>query len=143
MRKPGRKFYCSMTKFQGSGFSFQSLNQNIKVVVYDFKNSRYLVVFHSNFWIQFFKIVVFPSYFWNTIIWQVFRVILNFAQECYYLENKVRVVHFTKARGLGICKIYYSHFNFEVMYQCSVFSSATLFLKGSQLNFDFLSFNEF
>jgi hypothetical protein len=27
-------------------------------------------------------------------------VILNFAQECYYLENKVGVVDFTKARGL-------------------------------------------
>jgi hypothetical protein len=64
-------------------------------------------------------------------------VILNFAQECYYLENKVGVVDFTKARGLvkfqslralagpwalkhyhslGISKIYYSHFLFEVMY---------------------------
>jgi hypothetical protein len=64
-------------------------------------------------------------------------VILNFAQECYYLENKVGVVGFTKARGLvkfqspralagpwalkryhslGVCKIYYSHFIFEVMY---------------------------
>ena len=27
------------------------------------------------------------------------RVILNFAQECYYLKNKVGVVDFTKARG--------------------------------------------
>jgi hypothetical protein len=31
VRKPGRKFYYLMAKFQGSGFSFQSLNQNIKV----------------------------------------------------------------------------------------------------------------
>ena len=31
---------------------------------------------------------------------QFFRVILNFAQECYYLKNKVGVVDFTKARGL-------------------------------------------
>ena len=66
-------------------------------------------------------------------------MILNFAQECYYLENKVGVVDFTKARGmvkfqspralagpwalkhyhsLGVCKIYYSHFIFEVMYHC-------------------------
>ena len=64
-------------------------------------------------------------------------VILNFAQVYYYLENKVGVVDFTKARGLvklqslralvglwtlkhyhslGVCKIYYSHFIFEVMY---------------------------
>ena len=76
VRKPGRKFYYFMTKFQGSCFSFQSLNQNIKVVV-------------------------FPSNFWNTtIIWQFFRMILNFAQECYYLENKVGVVDFTKAPSL-------------------------------------------
>ena len=88
--KPGRKFYYFMAKFQGSAFSFQSLNQNIKVVF-----------FPSNFWILFFKVVVFPSNFWNiTIIWRFFRVILNFAQECYYLKNKVGVVDFTKARGL-------------------------------------------
>ena len=31
---------------------------------------------------------------------QFFRGILNFAQECYYLENKVGVVDFTKARGV-------------------------------------------
>ena len=66
-------------------------------------------------------------------------MILNFSQECYYLKNKVGVVDFTKARGLvkfqkpagpsgswalkhyqslGVCKIYYSHFIFEVMYHC-------------------------
>ena len=126
VRKPGTKFYYFMAKFQVSAFSFQSLNQNIKVVV-----------FPSTFWIQFFKVVVFPSNFLNiTIIWQFFRVILNFAQEWYYLENKVGVVHFTKARGMvkfqspralagpwalkyyqswGFCKIYYSHFIFEVI----------------------------
>ena len=39
---------------------------------------------------------------WNTtIIWWFFRVILNFAQDCYYLENKVGVVDFTKASRLG------------------------------------------
>ena len=101
VRKPGRKFYYFMAKFQGSGFSFQSLNQNIKVVVFPsivwFQKFK-VVVFPSNFWIQFFKVVVFPSNFWNiTIIWRFFRVILNFAQECYYLENKVGVVDFTKA----------------------------------------------
>ena len=31
---------------------------------------------------------------------QFFRVILNFAQECYYLKNKEGVVDFTKARGV-------------------------------------------
>jgi hypothetical protein len=31
VRKLGRKFYYFMAKFHGSGFSFQSLNQNIKV----------------------------------------------------------------------------------------------------------------
>jgi hypothetical protein len=90
VRKPGRKLYYFMAKFQGSGFSFPSLNQNIKVVV-----------FPSNFLFQNLKVVVFPSNFWKTtIIWQFFRVILNFAQECYYLKNKVGVVDFTKARGL-------------------------------------------
>ena len=50
-----------------------------------------------------------------------------------YLENKVAVVDFTKARGLvkfqralkhyqslGDCKIYYSHFIVEVMYQSNL-----------------------
>ena len=60
-----------------------------------------VVVFPSNFWFRNFKVVVFPSNFWKTtIIWQFFRVILNFAQECYYLKNKVGVVDFTKARGV-------------------------------------------
>ena len=31
---------------------------------------------------------------------QFFRVILNFAQVCYYLKNKVGVVDFTKASGV-------------------------------------------
>ena len=89
MKKPGRKFYYFMAKFQGSGFSFPSLNQNIKGVV-----------FPSNFWFQNIEGVVFPSNFWKTtIIWQFFRVILNFSQECYYLKNKVGVV-VTNARGL-------------------------------------------
>ena len=57
--------------------------------------------FPSNFWIEKIKVVVFPSIFWKiTIIWQFFRVILNFTQEYYYLENKVGVVNFTKASGL-------------------------------------------
>ena len=32
--KTEKKFYYFMAKFQGSGFSFQSLNQNIKVVIH-------------------------------------------------------------------------------------------------------------
>ena len=92
VRKPGRKFYYFMAKFQGSGFSFPSLNQNIKVVVFPsnfwihkFKvvvfpsnfwfHKFKVVVFPSNFWFQIFKVVVFPSNFWKTtIIWQFFRV---------------------------------------------------------------------
>ena len=31
-------------------------------------------------------------------------MILNFAQECYYVKNKVGVVDFTKARGGGVVK---------------------------------------
>jgi hypothetical protein len=42
--KTGVKLYYFMAKFQGSGFSFQSLSLNIKVVVFlqifDLKNSR-------------------------------------------------------------------------------------------------------
>ena len=77
-------------KFEVVVFPSNFWIQNIKVVV-----------FPSNFWIQNFKVVVFPSIFWNTtMIWQFFRVILNFAQECYYLKNKVGVVDFTKARGV-------------------------------------------
>ena len=91
VRKLGRKFYYFMAKFQGSGFSFQSLNQNIKVVVLP-----------SNFWFQKFKVLVLPSNFWNTtIIWQFFRVIFNFALECYYLKNKLWVVDFTTLPILG------------------------------------------
>ena len=99
--------------------------------------------------LQFLWVVVFPSNFWKTtMIWQFFAVILNFSQECYYLKNKVGVVDFTKARGLvkiqsprafpgpwalkhyqylGICKIYYSHFIFEVMYH---FHFPSLISKG-------------
>ena len=79
VRKPGRKFYyfiCQNTIFGSSRISFHFLNKK-------------------------FKVVVFPSNFWKTaIIWQFFRVILNFSQECYYLINKVGVVDFTKTRGL-------------------------------------------
>ena len=103
VRKPGRKFYYFMTNFQGSGFSFQSLTQNIKVVVFPsncwFQKFK-VVFFPLNFWIQKFK-AVFPSNFWNTtIIWQILKVILNFFQECYYLKNKERVVDFAKGQGL-------------------------------------------
>jgi hypothetical protein len=51
--------------------------------------------------IQFFKVVFFPSNFWNIIvIWQFSWVILNFVQECYHLENKVGEVDFIKIRWL-------------------------------------------
>ena len=56
-----------------------------------------VVVFPLNFRIKFFK--VFSGFLNTTIILQFFRVILNFVQECYYLENKVGVVDFTKACG--------------------------------------------
>ena len=37
-----------MTKFQGSGFSFQSLNQNIKVVVIHYLENKVGVVDFAN-----------------------------------------------------------------------------------------------
>ena len=91
------------------------------------------MVFPSNFQGSGFSFK-FLKYYPNLMI---FRVILNFSPECYYLENKVEVVDFTKACGLvkfqspwvlvgpwasnhfqslDVCKIYYSHFIFEVMY---------------------------
>ena len=85
--------------------------------IFWFQNIK-VVVFPSNFLFQNFKVVVFPSNFWKTtIIWQFFRVILNFAQECYYLKNKVGVVDFTKARGLVKFQSPRApHSIFEVMY---------------------------
>ena len=62
VRKPGRKFYYFMAKFQVSGFSFQSLNQDIKVVAFPsiFLFQKFKVaVFPSNFLIQFFKVRIF------------------------------------------------------------------------------------
>ena len=77
-----------MAKFQGSGFSFQFLMSKIQGSGFSFQ-----------FLILKFQGSGFPSNFWKiTIIWHFFRVILNFAQDCYYLENKVGVVDFTKAR---------------------------------------------
>ena len=66
----GFSFHFLSSKFQGSGFSFQFLISKFQ---------------GSGFSFQLLK------------IWQFFRVILNFAQECYYLKNKVGVVDFTKA----------------------------------------------
>ena len=64
------------------------------------KTGEKIVLLHA-IWIFNLEVVVFPSNFWKTtIIWHFFRVILNFAQECYYLKNKVGVVDFTKARGV-------------------------------------------
>ena len=65
--------------------------QFFKVVVFpsNFWFQKFkVVVFPSNFWFQNVKVVVFPSNFWKTtIIWQFFRVILNFSQECYNFLN--------------------------------------------------------
>ena len=89
-------------KFKVVVFPLNFWIQFFKVVVFpsNFWFQKFkVVVFPSNFWFRNFKVVVFPSNFWKTtIIWQFFRVILNFAQECYYLKNKVGVVDFTKAR---------------------------------------------
>ena len=65
-----------ISKIQGSGFSFQFLISKFQ---------------GSGFSFQFLK---------NYHNLTIFRVILNFSQECYYLKNKVGVVDFTKARGL-------------------------------------------
>ena len=90
---------CNMIIPEQNSKSYQWENreENYATLWQNFK----VVVFPLNFWIQFFKVVVFPWNFWNaTIIWQFFTVILNFAQEYYYLKNKVGVVNFTKAPGL-------------------------------------------
>ena len=68
--------FCQNTIFGSSGFSFEFLISKIQ---------------GSGFSFQFLK---------NYHNLQFFRVILNFAQECYYLKNKVGVVDFTKAHGL-------------------------------------------
>ena len=88
--------FCQNTIFGSSRISFH---------FFDFKNSVKT---------QFLGVVEFPSIFLISKIQgsgfsfqflknyhnlQFFRVILNFAQECYYLKNKVGVVDFTKARG--------------------------------------------
>ena len=67
-------FHFFNSIFQGSGFSFQFLISKIQ---------------GSGFSFQFLK---------NYHNLTIFRVILNFAQECYYLKNKVGVVDFTKTR---------------------------------------------
>ena len=87
--------FCQNTIFGSSRISFH---------FFDFKNSVKT---------QFLGVVEFPSIFLISKIQgsgfsfqflknyhnlQFFRVILNFAQECYYLKNKVGVVDFTKAR---------------------------------------------
>ena len=89
--------FCQNTIFGSSRISFH---------FFDFKNSVKT---------QFLGVVEFPSIFLISKIQgsgfsfqflknyhnlQFFRVILNFAQECYYLKNKVGVVDFTKARGM-------------------------------------------
>ena len=108
VRKPGRKLYYFMAKFQGSGFLpiFESKYQGSGFFYSNFSISKIQssMVFPSNFWIQFFKVVVFPSNFWNTtVIWQFFWVILNFAQECYIFEIMYHCcVHFWNFQKMTI-----------------------------------------
>ena len=103
--------------FSRNGLYFKSLNQNIKVVF-----------FPLNFWNTYYHSL--------TIFWSDFE----FCSGCYYLKNKVALVYrFYKSPRIGkiskpaipgrllgfktfpilrVCKIYYSHFIFEVMYHC-------------------------
>ena len=126
----GFSFKVQNIELGSSGFSFQV--QNIELGSSGFSFQVQNVEFGgSGFSFQFVK-----SYH-NLTIFCIKVSILNFSKECHYLENKVGVVDFTKARGmvkfqspralagpwalkhyhsLGICKIYYSHFIFEVMY---------------------------
>ena len=94
---------CQNTIFGSSRISFH---------FFDFKNSVKT---------QFLGVVEFPSIFLISKIQgsgfsfqflknyhnlQFFRVILNFAQECYYLKNKVGVVDFANAQiTLKNCQI--------------------------------------
>ena len=94
-----------MAKFQGSGFSFQSLNQNIKVVVF---HTIFSKIEGSGFSFQFliskfqgsgFSFQFLKNYHNLTI----FRVILNFAQECYYLKNHYTCIIGTATYSDTIC----------------------------------------
>ena len=81
----------------------QNLNLKRGLECFWLKNDDKKWSFHSDILqeIQNVKVVVFPLNFWNaTVIWQFFRVILNFFYECYYLKNKVGVVDFANAQGL-------------------------------------------
>ena len=122
----GFSFQVQNIELGSSGFSFQVQNIELGSSGFSFQ-----VEFGgSGFSFQFVK-----SYH-NLTIFCIKVSILNFSKECHYLENKVGVVDFTKARGmvkfqspralagpwalkhyhsLGICKIYYSHFIFEVI----------------------------
>ena len=122
----GFSFQVQNIELGSSGFSFQVQNIELGSSGFSFQ-----VEFGgSGFSFQFVK-----SYH-NLTFFCIKVSILNFSKECHYLENKVGVVDFTKARGmvkfqspralagpwalkhyhsLGICKIYYSHFIFEVM----------------------------
>ena len=74
----------------GSGFSFQVQNIELGSSGFSFQ-----VEFGgSGFSFQFVK-----SYH-NLTIFCIKVSILNFSKECHYLENKVGVVDFTKARGM-------------------------------------------
>ena len=56
-------------------------------------------------------------------------MILNFAQECYYLENKVGVVDFTKAREIGRFQNLLLPLSFQgnVSFQSKLLNTTTVF----------------
>ena len=74
------KEWSFLSKIQNH-ISEKYLKEN-STTVFNFLNSKFQCSrFSFKFLIQFFKVVVFPSNFWNTtIIWQVLRVILIFLQ---------------------------------------------------------------
>ena len=89
----GFSFQVQNIELGSSGFSFQV--QNIELGSSGFSFQVQNVEFGgSGFSFQFVK-----SYH-NLTIFCIKVSILNFSKECHYLQNKVGVVDFTKARGL-------------------------------------------
>ena len=89
----GFSFQVQNIELGSSGFSFQV--QNIELGSSGFSFQVQNVEFGgSGFSFQFVK-----SYH-NLTIFCIKVSILNFSKECHYLENKVGVVDFTKARGM-------------------------------------------
>ena len=68
VRKPGRKFYYFKAKFQGSGFSFPSLNQKIKVVIHYLKNKFGPLGFKTLPLLGHFQNLLLPLYFWGIYV---------------------------------------------------------------------------